>query len=240
MEKKEDILKKGVSFQNEEQTHSHRYDKKKGINDRESLSIRLISYQQWFFIRYKHPHYPHSLYRRIANNDHLFPTLHPQSIRALLQKSLSDSPRYRPSFGAASTHICSTKENTITNVATLATPPTKAKAIQPKNRHVQTNSIGRVSKFCKACGEVERNETEERVHKHPQKTDDVGFVYTIEQTQSSGHRPRRCGERDLRMERRCDFTRAIEMREEEASSAWYTAYTKAVEQKGARTPIAGK
>lgn len=30
MEKKEDILKKGVSFQNEEQTHSHRYDKKKG------------------------------------------------------------------------------------------------------------------------------------------------------------------------------------------------------------------
>jgi hypothetical protein len=30
------------------------------------------------------------------------------------------------------------------------------------------------------------------------------------------------------------------MREEEASSAWYTAYTKAVEQKGAITPIAGK
>ena len=41
MEKKEDILKKGVSFQNEEQTHSHRYDKKKGINDREIID-RLL------------------------------------------------------------------------------------------------------------------------------------------------------------------------------------------------------
>jgi hypothetical protein len=49
----------------------------------------------------------------------------------------------------ASTHICSTKENTITNVATLATPPKKPKAKRPQKSMSKQTVLGAFPNFAK-------------------------------------------------------------------------------------------